>query len=523
MSLLQANMLNNHQFNSFGRGHIRSRSCNEILSQLKNKINTPIGSGEKSSGHGSKRTFGDMLRESSTSIQSDESDQKRSKTAPPSQPCASSTSRNHENLTYRARSLSPNKKFLEPSVRYKLKVGSLTGSVTPSTKDKSNVREKLPSLADALQENSLSGTNRSIKLKPITPTVSLDYFDTYKPNDENWRYELLDTINKSSKHFNLNQYNYLNRHSSAAVENNLAYKPNFDSRISSKITKPTLIPKVNHFEKKINFPFESNYTYLNKTYMRDVERYPEYLELAHSLIQLSKPHQIPYHSSHTMLSDTPAHASIALGQNQQLNSHRHSHHHLETTIQSAQYSATPPRTHGEMISPPISSTNSYLHFHSLPSPPTRHALSVNAYQPYTVTDNSNIPTPGRTHMVSSPPLPTPQTKFVPITPPSLKQKARTEPLRSPTKGSLTIRVCLSCGSDQSPCWRPSWSIKDGQLCNSCGLRYKKTSARCLNEECKKIPAKGEWSLMQSKGKSHFDDGLDGYTCLDCGSRVDVSK
>ena len=114
------------------------------------------------------------------------------------------------------------------------------------------------------------------------------------------------------------------------------------------------------------------------------------------------------------------------------------------------------------------------------------------------------------------------TKFIPITPPSAKQKT-TRDLKSPPKLLNPPRVCISCGSDQSPCWRPSWSSKEGQLCNSCGLRYKKTSARCLNDECKKIPAKGEWSLMVTKGTTKFEDGSEGYGCLECGSAVEVKR
>ncbi|KAK9456092.1 hypothetical protein V1511DRAFT_257595 [Dipodascopsis uninucleata] len=79
------------------------------------------------------------------------------------------------------------------------------------------------------------------------------------------------------------------------------------------------------------------------------------------------------------------------------------------------------------------------------------------------------------------------------------------------------RRCISCGSDQSPCWRPSWSIEAGQLCNSCGLRYKKTGARCLSPSCGRIPAKGEWVTMrstQSNGR---------YTCLYCGGGVAVGE
>ncbi|ANB13827.1 DNA-binding transcription repressor ASH1 [Sugiyamaella lignohabitans] len=81
------------------------------------------------------------------------------------------------------------------------------------------------------------------------------------------------------------------------------------------------------------------------------------------------------------------------------------------------------------------------------------------------------------------------------------------------------RRCISCGSDQSPCWRPSWSASAGQLCNSCGLRYKKTGARCLSAKCGRIPAKGEWAAMKSVavrvgGQLH-------YSCLWCGDEVEV--
>ncbi|KAK9460076.1 uncharacterized protein V1516DRAFT_626678 [Lipomyces oligophaga] len=79
------------------------------------------------------------------------------------------------------------------------------------------------------------------------------------------------------------------------------------------------------------------------------------------------------------------------------------------------------------------------------------------------------------------------------------------------------RKCISCGSDQSPCWRPSWSVEAGQLCNSCGLRYKKTGARCLSASCGRIPAKGEWVTMRSTQPAGR------YSCLYCGSGVAVGE
>lgn len=112
-----------------------------------------------------------------------------------------------------------------------------------------------------------------------------------------------------------------------------------------------------------------------------------------------------------------------------------------------------------------------------------------------------------------------RTRFIPITPPSVKNKLRLDLMRLP-RPTPAVRVCILCGSDSLPCWRPSWSTKEGQLCNSCGLRYKKTAARCLNAECKKIPAKGEWAVMQAKGKKQFPTG-EAYCCLDCGDQVEV--
>lgn len=90
------------------------------------------------------------------------------------------------------------------------------------------------------------------------------------------------------------------------------------------------------------------------------------------------------------------------------------------------------------------------------------------------------------------------------------------------------RSCVSCHSSDSPCWRPSWSErKQDQLCNSCGLRYKKTHTRCLNDACRKIPSKGELALMKSNGiiKSQLEDGtvIEGLGCLFCGSIVETGN
>lgn len=94
------------------------------------------------------------------------------------------------------------------------------------------------------------------------------------------------------------------------------------------------------------------------------------------------------------------------------------------------------------------------------------------------------------------------------------------------------KKCMSCFSSLSPCWRPSWAPDEGQLCNSCGLRYRKTKARCYNPSCLKIPSKSEWALMVKRGEVLLDiydsqGNVIGkkmsYRCLDCDSAMEVSR
>lgn len=107
---------------------------------------------------------------------------------------------------------------------------------------------------------------------------------------------------------------------------------------------------------------------------------------------------------------------------------------------------------------------------------------------------------------------------------------KTTPKRRRSSGSSTHgvpRKCVSCHSNDSPCWRPSWSgRKQDQLCNSCGLRYKKTHTRCLNEACRKIPTKSELGIMRSNGllEEHNADGTvtRGYRCLFCNSIAETT-
>lgn len=94
------------------------------------------------------------------------------------------------------------------------------------------------------------------------------------------------------------------------------------------------------------------------------------------------------------------------------------------------------------------------------------------------------------------------------------------------------KKCMSCFSSLSPCWRPSWAPDEGQLCNSCGLRYRKTKARCFNPACLKIPSKSEWALMVKRGEvlldmydsqGHVVGKRMSYRCLDCDSAMEVSR
>lgn len=577
MSLLQPTMI----INSFSPGHMRSRSHNELLKSL-------VQSNLK------KRAFEDDII----------TNNKRSRTAPPSPP-----SPPHESSPFtlhpispdttppsrrkfskyskslRSRSLSPRKTFFNPLSPSNSPKSSPVSSPPSSVEKKQQYRVhniKLPLITHALSSAPL--TTEPVKLKPIAPTVSLDYFDTYKPNDENWRYELLDSINKGSKHFNLNQYNYLNKHLSPSSSPSTAYtqppfyKPNFDSRISSRITKPTLIPSINQsYEKKINFPYESNYTYLNKTYMTDVERYPEYLELAQSLIQLSRPQQMredfespkqsPAQVSSPPQINTPPTNQRSPVQRSSRSPQRSSRSPEQQSPYSplaasaeierspVQTTLAPPSTvyasaqTNNFYSPPPKYTYESPYQHSPAAAavtesiqlaplklapmnallaPLLQPMSHNTYMPLQKLQSPDMRAVHASHVapavVAS--SATAAHRFIPITPP---KKSKSD-VKSPSKNSShghhhnhNPRICISCGSDQSPCWRPSWSIKEGQLCNSCGLRYKKTSARCLNSNCKKIPAKGDWSLMQSKGKLTFEDGVEGYSCLECAWRVEVKK
>lgn len=60
------------------------------------------------------------------------------------------------------------------------------------------------------------------------------------------------------------------------------------------------------------------------------------------------------------------------------------------------------------------------------------------------------------------------------------------------------RQCISCHITQTPCWRPSWDPIIGQLCNSCGLRYRKTQIRCSSAVCANVPSKLDLAAIRAQ-------------------------
>lgn len=465
--------------NSFATGHSRSRLYNEMLLSCPPLSRAPVTAPHTTNltkpilsftqQNLRKRPIGEEVSVETASST------KRSRTAPPLPPYDTLP-----NTLLRLRSLSPNKKFTDPLISPSHSPNTLPILSPPKIHMSHRRRQqvRLPPIASALSSAPIT-PRAPIKLKPITPTVSLDYFDTYKPNDEQWRCGILDSIKGDEKPFP-------NRDTSVL-------KPKFDLRILLKLTM--LHPSTSHTPyveaRKINFPYELNYTYLNGLYLKDVENFPEWREAAQLLIQLSQPQQHPVVASSQPLSATSVGASLP----------------LMYTLTGYTYTST-------------SQGHSQQNYHMY-STPLASAAPTPAMAPMATASQPIVATSMTPHINYASEVESKLHKFIPITPPT-KTKPRVELTRLPPK-HLLHRVCILCGLDQLPCWRPSWLIKEGQLCNLCGLRYKKTLARCLNVQCKKIPAKGEWLLMQGKGKVQFEDGIEGYSCLECGWRVEVKK
>ena len=421
--------------------------------------------------------------------------------------------------TFSSDNASPASKKLKPishaDGKVMLKDSALANSDTPQSSE-APFKVTLPSLNDAL-----AGIENK---RAPQPTVSQDDFDTYKLHDENWRFGLLDLIRKTKPVDNLSSFGNTKKPKLPSIEElNNRERSLFDSRVGNKglLVFPAL---------KFNFPYESNYIYLNQTYMKDVECYPEYLELGPSLVLLSRhqPKTTPLVHAYDVRSSKP-------GLRIQTPSYRehcaHPQHQQPQTFGSllkAQLSN--PMVHHGLPTPQLATFNSPVcraHQHGYILLPNSAILPGISQIAYATPDNSFEYKPLLPHeLVKDQSDATAQTnagtRFIPITPPSVKNKTRSELIRSPSKMPPALpRMCISCGSDQSACWRPSWSPKEGQLCNSCGLRYKKTAARCLNPLCKKIPAKGEWSSMVSKGMVLYN-GVEAYSCLSCRYKVECN-
>lgn len=441
--------------------------------------------------------------------------------------------------------------------QHQLQKQSLESVESVSSKSNSHIGTNPPDGTLKITLPSLNDALAGIEAKnPQPPTVSQDYFDTYKPHDENWRFGLLDSIRKSKTaengaYLQKQQTNATGAASASTYSSNTVTakpklpsiqelnsreRPLFDSRIGNNGLPAFPV-------RKVNFPYESNYTYLNQTYMKDVERYPEYLELAQSLVLLSRPPQpqtsplvYAYNSRNNrtnpglrIQTQTHLHAY------QQHTHPSHAQHPQYVYAQEAQMNGAKTMVQHGLPTPQLATFNPTAHqvaynngqgYIPLPKSAPLPSLSQIAYG---TPDNSFeiktlTPTSDQDKLstaLASGNAPNARTRFIPITPPSVKNKTRLELMKSPSRAAPSFpRMCISCGLDLSPCWRPSWSPKEGQLCNSCGLRYKKTAARCLNPQCRKIPAKGEWSSMVSKGMALYD-GVEAYSCLGCGYKVEA--
>ncbi|KAF9949693.1 DNA-binding transcription repressor [Mortierella alpina] len=90
--------------------------------------------------------------------------------------------------------------------------------------------------------------------------------------------------------------------------------------------------------------------------------------------------------------------------------------------------------------------------------------------------------------------------------------AAPKPPRTPGPGQ---KHCEACGATETPCWRPGYTAST-VLCNSCGLRYKKSNVYCTKLSCKYIPLKTEYAAMEAE---RVQNGWDHLRCQECGERV----
>ncbi|ONH68991.1 Transcriptional regulatory protein ASH1 [Cyberlindnera fabianii] len=445
----------------------------------------------------------------------DHNDSKRSRTAPPSPPLASAPVAG----TFRGRSLSPtpptsslNKLPLSPPagntsvITPESPLTQLTELVpiekaTPIISVSTTSNTKLPPVSAIAQEAAKSETSRTpsqrsgLKLPSLEfltkndryggiSNYSLGYPDTCI-NDDDWRFNLEAWIEKNfPEKFNnlknmlrfdkpgfelLNDAIFLTELKEQLDNERRSHKPQFNSRISTKMV-----------QKRENPYYQPRRVYSDHS-DDDAHLSSPYATKTHSL-QHQQPHYNSSHiSSSPITSTSQLHTAVFPTSNYTYSSHQ------------SPTSPTSTKSHTHHQSP----NNKSIH----PSSPTsrnwngHHKLDQ---QPVVLSSNSFIHT--QTH----------------------KGPNHTYTIHH---HNAYKRVCISCGTDQSPCWRPSWSVTAGQLCNSCGLRYKKTGARCVEKSCCRIPAKGEWLAMESRGKVELTkengEKCIAYKCLHCGGEVEV--
>ncbi|CAO3568123.1 unnamed protein product [Mortierella alpina] len=115
------------------------------------------------------------------------------------------------------------------------------------------------------------------------------------------------------------------------------------------------------------------------------------------------------------------------------------------------------------------------------------------------------------------------------TPAKSSTKTHTHPYHDPTPKSASsagaskakegkaAKECEACKQKETPCWRPGYT-PGGSLCNSCGLRYKKSGVFCPKEGCKYIPLKTEYASMEEERLAMNKDHL---KCRKCHGRVEL--
>ncbi|KAF9576577.1 DNA-binding transcription repressor [Mortierella alpina] len=88
---------------------------------------------------------------------------------------------------------------------------------------------------------------------------------------------------------------------------------------------------------------------------------------------------------------------------------------------------------------------------------------------------------------------------------------------SKPKEGKPAKECEACKQKETPCWRPGYT-PGGSLCNSCGLRYKKSGVFCPKEGCKYIPLKTEYASMEEERVAMNKEHL---KCRKCHGRVEL--